>query len=51
MEINFPLEEDILKKKKFELIDKFIENKPRIVPTENLTSNVNIKESTTLGQK
>jgi hypothetical protein len=46
--IPFPLEEDILKKKKFELIDKFIENKPRIVPTENLTSNVNIKESTTL---
>jgi hypothetical protein len=47
-DINFPLEEDILKKKKFELIDRFIENRPRIVPTENLTSNVNIKESTTL---
>ncbi len=47
-DIHFPLEEEILKKKKFELIDKFIENKPKIVPSENLTSNVNIKESTTL---
>ena len=47
-DIHFPLEEDILKKKKFELIDKFIENKPKIVPSENLTSNINIKESTTL---
>ncbi len=47
-DIHFPLEEDILKKKKFELIDKFIENKPKLVPTENLTSNVNIKESTTI---
>jgi len=47
-DINFPLEEDILKKKKFELIDKFIENKPKIVPTENLTSNINIKDSTTI---
>lgn len=47
-DIPFPLEEGILKKKKFELIDKFIENKPKIDPTENLTSNVNIKESTTI---
>ena len=47
-DINFPLEEDILKKKKFELIDRFIENKPKIVPTENLTSNINIKDSTTI---
>ena len=47
-DINFQLEEDILKKKKFELIDKFIENKPKIVPTENLTSNINIKDSTTI---
>ncbi|WP_297705003.1 hypothetical protein [uncultured Eudoraea sp.] len=47
-DIHFPLEEDILKKKKFELIDKFIENKPKIDPSDNLTSNINIKESTTL---
>lgn len=47
-DIHFPLEEDILKKKKFDLIDKFIEKKPKIVPTENLTSTVNIKESTRL---
>ncbi len=47
-DIHFPLQEDVLKKEKFELIDKFIENKPKIVPTENLISNVNIKASTTL---
>lgn len=44
-EIHFPLEEDVLKKKKFELIDKFIENNPKIVPTEKSTSKVDIKES------
>ena len=44
-EIHFPLEEDILKKKKFDLIDKFIENKPKIVPKENMASNVDINES------
>ena len=47
-DIHFPLEEDVLKKKKFELIDKFIENNPKIEPTENLDSTVNIKESTKL---
>ena len=47
-DIHFPLEEEVLKKKKFELIDKFIENKPKIVPSDNLTSKVNIKESTKL---
>ena len=47
-DILFPLEENILKKKKFELIDKFIVNKPKIDPTESLTSNINIKESTTI---
>lgn len=47
-DIHFPLEEEVLKKKKFQLIDKFIENKPKIVPSDNLTSKVNIKESTKL---
>ena len=32
--IAFPLEEDVLKDKKFELIDKFIANNPKIVPTK-----------------
>lgn len=44
-EIHFPLEEDILKKKKFELINKFIETNPKIDPTENSTSKVDINES------
>ncbi len=47
-EIYFPLEEDALKRKKFELIDKFIETNPKIVPGENIASSIDIKESTTL---
>nr|WP_072989872.1 hypothetical protein [Pseudozobellia thermophila] len=31
---NFPLEEDVLKKKKFELIDKFIAENPKISPNK-----------------
>jgi predicted Zn-dependent protease len=38
--------EELEKKKKFELLDKFIENNPKIVPTENANAKVNIKEST-----
>ncbi|QLG45820.1 hypothetical protein [Costertonia aggregata] len=34
------------KKKKFDLIDKFIENNPKIVPKEKTDIKVNIKEST-----
>ncbi|WP_297794189.1 hypothetical protein [uncultured Eudoraea sp.] len=45
-DIPFPLEENLQKKKNFELIDRFIENKPKIVPSENLSSDINIKEST-----
>jgi hypothetical protein len=44
-DIDFPLEKDVLKKKKFELIDKFIENNPKIVPTKKLTSKVDMTES------
>ncbi len=44
-ESDFPLEKDILKKKKFDLIDKFIENNPKIVPTKKSTSKVDMTES------
>ena len=44
-DIDFPLEKDVLKKKKFELIDKFIENNPKIVPTKMSTSKVDMTES------
>nr|WP_299072929.1 hypothetical protein [uncultured Allomuricauda sp.] len=40
------LTDELDKKKKFDLLDKFIENKPKIVPNEGLKSKVNIKEST-----
>ncbi|SHG46858.1 hypothetical protein [Flagellimonas flava] len=38
-------EVELEKKKKFELLDKFIENKPKIVPNEESNTKVNIKES------
>ncbi|TAI48065.1 hypothetical protein [Flagellimonas allohymeniacidonis] len=38
-------EKDDTKKKKFELLDKFIENNPKIVPREDAKPKVNIKES------
>lgn len=37
--------EELEKKKKFELLDKFIENNPKIVPAEKSTPKVNIKDS------
>ncbi len=37
---------DLEKKQKFELLDKFIENNPKIVPKEESKVKVNIKEST-----
>ena len=46
-EIDFPLEEDSAKRKKFELIDKFIEADPKIVPTEK-SPKIDIKSSTKL---
>ena len=36
------------KKKKFELLDKFIENKPKIVPSKASETPINIKESLTI---
>ncbi|NND78305.1 MAG: hypothetical protein HKN53_00240 [Maribacter sp.] len=44
-DIDFPLEKEVLKKKKFELIDKFIENNPKIVPTGKSTSKVDMTRS------
>lgn len=40
------VDEKLEKKKKFDLLDKFIENKPKITPNEDLKAKVNIKEST-----
>lgn len=38
--------EESKKKRKFDLLDKFIENKPKIIPNQDLKAKVNIKEST-----
>ncbi|MDE3742856.1 hypothetical protein [Maribacter polysaccharolyticus] len=42
---DFPLEKEVLKKKKFELIDKFIENNPKISPTPKTSIKIDIKDS------
>ena len=39
------ISEALEKKKKFDLLDKFIESRPKIVPKEDSKSKVNIKES------
>jgi len=38
------------KEKKFELLDKFIENRPKIIPKDDSTTKVDIKESLKLDQ-
>jgi hypothetical protein len=38
--------EELEKKKKFDLLDKFLEKNPKIVPAENTKANVDIKAST-----
>lgn len=52
-EIQFTLEEEILKKKKFELIDKFIEDNPKITPIakEDKYHKIDIKSSIELDKK
>lgn len=40
-----PLEKEDKKKKKFELIDKFIENNPKITPAAQKVSKIDIRES------
>jgi len=47
-DIDFPVEEeDIAKRKKFDLIDKFLEENPKIKPAENIAE-INIKDSVKL---
>jgi len=48
--IDFPVEENSFKKKKFDLIDKFLEENPKIEPTQN-AAQVNIKESIKLDKE
>ncbi|MEN1783958.1 MAG: hypothetical protein AAGF77_02365 [Bacteroidota bacterium] len=43
-------EQSIAKRKKFELLEKFIETNPKIVPQDNLSNKVNISESTTINK-
>ncbi len=45
------LEEDVLKKKKFELIDKFIASKPKLVPKEKTEAPTSVKESLRIDKK
>ena len=45
------LEEDVLKKKKFELIDKFIASNPKIVPKEKTKAPTRLKESVRIDKK
>lgn len=40
-----PKKEFLEKEKKFELLNKFLENNPKIVPTDDLKTDVNIKKS------
>ena len=47
----FQLEEDVLKKKKFELIDKFIASKPKLVPKEKTEAPTSVKESLRIDKK
>ena len=48
--IDFPLEEDVLKKKKFDLIDKFIADKPKISPHKEAPK-VSISDSVKIDKK
>ncbi len=48
--IDFPLEEAVLKNKKFELIDKFIADNPKIVP-KTTTPKVDISQSIKMDKK
>ena len=45
-----PSKKQALKKKKFDLIDKFIESNPKIIPQEKGVPKVNIKESVKIDQ-
>ncbi|MBT8187151.1 MAG: hypothetical protein HKP38_01175 [Croceitalea sp.] len=47
---NARLEVENEKKKKYELLDKFLEDKPKIHPTDSITSKINIKDSLKMNQ-
>ena len=42
---NFPSKGEITKKEKFQRIDKFIANNPKIIPQQNQPTKINIKDS------
>lgn len=47
----FELEKDVLKKKKFDLIDRFIANSPKIVPNEKIETSKSIQMSSKIDKK
>ncbi|WP_394750261.1 hypothetical protein [Spongiimicrobium salis] len=48
--MDFPLEEAVLRKKKFELIDKFINENPKIIPSDSSAPKVPIKASSKINK-
>jgi len=49
--MEFPIAEESEKKKKFDLIDRFLEENPKIIPQEQDSSKVDIKESTKINSE
>ncbi|MBT8281732.1 MAG: hypothetical protein KJO16_09150 [Muriicola sp.] len=50
-DMEFPIAEESDKKKKFERIDRFLEENPKIIPKEQEPSKVNIKDSTKINSE
>ncbi|EAR00552.1 hypothetical protein [Maribacter sp. HTCC2170] len=50
-DVDFPLEKEVLKKKKFDLIDRFIENNPKIAPSQKKSAKIDISDSVKLDKK
>jgi len=50
-EADFKLETEVLKQKKFDLIDKFIAESPKIIPNENASLKVNTKQAAKFDDK
>lgn len=49
--VRFKLEKEVLKQKKFDLIDKFIAKSPKIIPNENATFKINTKQAAKFDDK
>ncbi|NNC61902.1 MAG: hypothetical protein HKO11_06180 [Eudoraea sp.] len=49
--MEFPIAEESEKKKKFDLIDRFLEDNPKIIPQEQDSSKVDIRESTKINSE